>query len=363
MTQSSPNQVFGIDHIDNNGTKITETEATVTDDTNNDNEIMQIITDAENITNFNLQHYLTTRIKIDACFDNVAPSVFASDERIMNGITKLKERGIKIRLITDITKDNIDYCKEIMNISEVRHLEGVKGNFGIIDEREYNIHIIHQESKAPTQIIYCNVKSSAEAQQFLFNTLWNKAILADQRIREIEEGIKPDFIETIRDPIEIARIRSEIINSATEEILIVIPTVNDWMYPRTVYHRNGFAKKDVLMCDDCHKIERRFYESRLTTHVTEHKAYEVICMTIKEKTSSKSFSHHNNNRSTDDKETGNGIVNYYDTIRVAYQNSEDVRENLNCTLEDVNKDLKTLEIYLPTPEFRTQDKSCQQGCQ
>jgi two-component system, OmpR family, sensor histidine kinase VicK len=228
MTQSSPNQVFGIDHIDNNGTKITKTAATVADDTNNDNEIMQIITGAENITNFNLQHYLTTRIKIDACFDNVAPSVFASDERIMNGITKLKERGIKIRLITDITKDNIDYCKEIMKISEIRHLEGVKGNFGIIDEREYNIHIIHQESKAPTQIIYCNVKSSAEAQQFLFNTLWNKAILADQRIREIEEGIKPDFIETIRDPIEIARIRSEIINSATEEILIMIPTVNDF---------------------------------------------------------------------------------------------------------------------------------------
>jgi hypothetical protein len=49
------------------------------------------------------------------------------------------------------------------------------------------------------------------------------------------------------------------------------------MYPRTVYYRHGFAKKDVLMCDDCHKIERRFYESRLTTHVTENNAYEAIC--------------------------------------------------------------------------------------
>ena len=45
-----------------------------------------------------------------------------------------------------------------MKFSEIRHLEGVKGNFGIIDEREYDMHIIHQESQTPTQLIYCNVK-------------------------------------------------------------------------------------------------------------------------------------------------------------------------------------------------------------
>ncbi|HZI72257.1 MAG TPA: hypothetical protein VFD60_13960 [Nitrososphaeraceae archaeon] len=36
-----------------------------------------------------------------------------------------------------------------------------------------------------------------------------------------------------------------------------------WMYPRIVYYRHGFAKKDVLICDDCSKIEREFYEPRL----------------------------------------------------------------------------------------------------
>jgi hypothetical protein len=49
------------------------------------------------------------------------------------------------------------------------------------------MHIIHQESQAPTQIIYTNDKRSAEAQQFLFNTLWNKAILATDRIKQIED--------------------------------------------------------------------------------------------------------------------------------------------------------------------------------
>jgi hypothetical protein len=33
--------------------------------------------------------------------------------------------------------------------------------------------------------------------------LWNKAIPAKLRIKEIEQGLKREFIETIQDPIEI----------------------------------------------------------------------------------------------------------------------------------------------------------------
>jgi hypothetical protein len=124
--------------------------------------------------------------------------ICASDERIKIGMTELVDRGIKVRLVTEITKENINYCKEIMKFSEIRHLEGVNGNFGIIDEREYNMHIIHQELQARTQMINSNVKSSVEAQQFLFNTSWNKAIPAEERITEIEEGLKPTFVETLR---------------------------------------------------------------------------------------------------------------------------------------------------------------------
>jgi two-component system sensor histidine kinase VicK len=115
-----------------------------------------------------------------------------------------------------------------MKFSEIRHLEGVKGNFGIIDERDYDTHIVHQESQAPTQLIYCNVKSSVEAQQFLFNTLWKKAISAEERIMEIEEGLKPAFIETLRDADEIQRIGFDVVKSAREEILILFSTANSF---------------------------------------------------------------------------------------------------------------------------------------
>jgi two-component system, OmpR family, sensor histidine kinase VicK len=202
--------------------------STTSSDPDTNSEIMQIFTGAENITQFNLQHFATTQVKIDACFDNIFPSIIASDERIKNGMTELVDRGIKVRLVTEIIKENINYCKEIMKFSEIRHLEGVKGNFGIIDEREYNMHIIHQELQAPTQMIYCKVKSSVEAQQFLFNTLWNKAIPAEERIMEIQEGLKPAFIQTFRDADEIQRIGFDVVKSAKEEILILFSTANSF---------------------------------------------------------------------------------------------------------------------------------------
>lgn len=74
---------------------------------------------------------------MNACFDFVGPSVVATDKRIMAGASDMKKRGIKIRLITDVTKDNIQHCKKIckkiMEVSEIRHLDGVKGNFGPLD--------------------------------------------------------------------------------------------------------------------------------------------------------------------------------------------------------------------------------------
>jgi hypothetical protein len=40
-------------------------------------------------------------------------------------------------------------------------------------------------SKPPTQVIYSNVKEVVEKGQYIFDTLWNAAIPAEKKIREI----------------------------------------------------------------------------------------------------------------------------------------------------------------------------------
>ena len=41
------------------------------------------------------------------------------------------------------------------------------------------------------QLIYSNVDQIVEQHHYLFETLWNKAIPSEQRIREIDEGVQP----------------------------------------------------------------------------------------------------------------------------------------------------------------------------
>lgn len=65
-----------------------------------------------------------------------------------------------------------------------------------------------------------------EAQQFIFENFWNKPIPAADKIQEIEQGIIPDFIETVRDSVKIQNLQSNLTNSAEKEILIIFPTVN-----------------------------------------------------------------------------------------------------------------------------------------
>ena len=148
-------------------------------------------------------------------------------EPIKKAFLDAKSRGVRLRYLTEITKDNIDYCKVLTTIvDDLRHLDGIKGNF-MISEMEYLAPLIlYEKGKIASQVIYSNSEEIVEQQQYIFDTLWRKAIPAEQKIREIEEGIEPEIIETIRDYVEIQMLAFELIKSATYEILVIFSTSN-----------------------------------------------------------------------------------------------------------------------------------------
>jgi two-component system, OmpR family, sensor histidine kinase VicK len=113
-----------------------------------------------------------------------------------------------------------------MKAVELRHLDGIKGNFGISDGVEYRASPTSKQDETPSEYIISTMKPFVEQQQYVFETLWNKAIPAKQRIKEIEEGAKREFVETIRDPSEIQKLGFDLITKAEEEILILFSTAN-----------------------------------------------------------------------------------------------------------------------------------------
>ena len=150
-------------------------------------------------------------------------------EAIKNERFKAKNRGVEFRYITEITRDNISYCKELSEIAEIRHLNGVKGNFEVsqnIGKAEYIGTAVLQEAEPVPQLIYSNVKEIVEQQQYVFDTLWNKAIPSQVRIKEIEEGIKPETIEVIVDPRNALEAEYRLLKSAKKEIQMIFSTVN-----------------------------------------------------------------------------------------------------------------------------------------
>ncbi|MFL6338057.1 MAG: ATP-binding protein [Nitrososphaeraceae archaeon] len=137
--------------------------------------------------------YFMSNVKkrMDIYFDYSAPSIVVEVQEYRNGYIDIRKRGGKIRAFTEITKDNINYCKELMKlVDELRHLNGVKGGLAV-SETEYMATTVLEEAKPLTQVIFSSVKEVVEQGQYIFDTLWNTAIPAEQKIREIEEGVMP----------------------------------------------------------------------------------------------------------------------------------------------------------------------------
>lgn len=142
--------------------------------------------------------------------------------------------GIKVRFLTDINKDNISLCKELMKLTtEVRHLEGIKANFAVRNKEYIGIASLKKEAQQQeaeerlthfqSHIIYSNVKSIIEQQQYLFNNLWEKSISAEQRIKELEERIQSEFFNIIMDNKRISQILIDLVNSVANEIVLLLP--------------------------------------------------------------------------------------------------------------------------------------------
>ena len=154
--------------------------------------------------------------------DSAGPAIHVQYRPIWDGLIRLKEKGVKIRVVTEIMSENIAYCKKLLEVCEIRHLDGVRTNFGIADGKEALLHGVSQETNPLSQAILTTVRGIVEAQEYLFENLWKNAIPAQYKITEIEEGIKPTFIETLRDSFEIQKLVFDIVALAKEEILILL---------------------------------------------------------------------------------------------------------------------------------------------
>src|SRR5215469_15817885 len=188
---------------------------------------LEVLHDTETIINTYLQILQKPNSRWDYFADarslSVIPLAF---EVIKKAILEAKARDARVRFITEITKENISYTKAFVQSVELRHLDGVKGNFGVSDA-EYiaisttdtrNNGLAESKSMGMTipHAVYSNVIEDVQQQQYIFEILWNKATPAEQRIREIEEGVQPVSTRIFEDQDQIINELRRFNNRATK---------------------------------------------------------------------------------------------------------------------------------------------------
>ena len=183
----------------------------------------EILLGAEATTKRTWEFFSNVSNNFDVCANSSAPSIAMTLFR--GAYEDMKNKGIKIRWVTDIIKENLTHCKTLSQYADMRHISSLNGNFAV-SETEYISAATMREGQPLPKLIYSNSKEIVEQQRYLFLALWDKAVPAEHRIKEIEQGIEPQRITVIYDAGQALELYQSLIMSAEKEIKVVFPTIN-----------------------------------------------------------------------------------------------------------------------------------------
>jgi two-component system, OmpR family, sensor histidine kinase VicK len=192
----------------------------------------EIVYGNEKIVDRIVQFMQKAQRRIDICVDNTQSLLVIEFKQIRDAFIDAKRRGITIRYITEITKTNLGYCRELMSIvDELRHLDGVKGNFCVTEQEYVAPSTFHKKErgKFAKWMICSNVKEIVEHQQYVFDSFWNTSSSAERKLTEIRNDVSLGITEIIDDPSRTQRLFIDLIKSAKSEVLLMLPTVNSFM--------------------------------------------------------------------------------------------------------------------------------------
>src|ERR671933_1955517 len=71
----------------------------------------QVLYGIDNVVSAELQFFSKTRERIDTCMNYTRPQLAIEIDTIKKAFVDAKNRGVKLRYLTEITSENIAYCR------------------------------------------------------------------------------------------------------------------------------------------------------------------------------------------------------------------------------------------------------------
>lgn len=97
-------------------------------------------------------------------------------EALMPSFEKAKKKGVKIRIATQITKENAKIAKELARVAEIKTLEGIKARFTVVDAEQLLFMIMDDDKVHPSYDVgvWVNSEFFANALEQMFEGTWQK---------------------------------------------------------------------------------------------------------------------------------------------------------------------------------------------
>lgn len=185
----------------------------------------EVLTGSQKVLGATAGLFANAKTRLDVASGVLAPPPAEQSEemkRLERGFLEMTKRGVRLRVIGEITKKNLAYCKEVIKAVEVRHMQGVSSYFGVSDS-EYVALPGTQEFSPEGPLLYSNEESFVKHHQYLFDTLWGVAIPADVRVASLEMGEQLGETKLTFSTREIMDSANEFVDAMNEEALVIVP--------------------------------------------------------------------------------------------------------------------------------------------
>jgi len=84
--------------------------------TANNSQKTKVLHSPEKVIDTALQFASNAKNKIDACVDHTRPSLILEIKELKKAFHDAKKRGVKLRYITEITAENVSFCKALVKL-------------------------------------------------------------------------------------------------------------------------------------------------------------------------------------------------------------------------------------------------------
>jgi len=184
-------------------------------------EETKVIYGKENI--YNIWNEITKNAKKEICVISTERVIERSLESGLFDLAhKLSNKGVKIKYAMPITAKNKELVKELMKFAEVRHIDFTPVGIRIVDEESCTLrHGGDDIFQSIYVCVYSNIKNYVMTTKKYFENIWQNAIVAEEKIKEIEEGIAPEEVKYLRGRENLYLLAPKLILNAKKDIIFM----------------------------------------------------------------------------------------------------------------------------------------------